>query len=349
MDISLCMIVKNEEKNLDKCLALASGYFSEIVIVDTGSNDKTKEISQKYTDKVYYFEWCDDFAKARNYAISLTSKDWILTLDADEFITEINTDTIEKFIGKDERKIGRLKRINFFDSSLGTQKYIERVNRLFNKKYFKYLGIIHEQLVALDGSGYETEHIDITLDHTGYKRNVLIDTSKAERNIKLLNIAVSERPHDPYLHYQLGKSYYISKDYQNACQCFETALSMSIDFSLEYVVDLVQSYGYALINCGYYENALELVRYIDYYSNLTDFNFLIALIYLNNGKLEQAYSFFTKCLSMNEGSIEGLNSFLPNYNIGVIFECLGYKEKAAEHYSLCGSYQPALNRLKQLQ
>ena len=90
ISISLCMIVKNEEQVLNRCLASVAALMDEIIIVDTGSTDRTKEIAAQYTDKIYDFTWCDDFAAARNYAFSLASKEYIYAPDADEYLDDIN-------------------------------------------------------------------------------------------------------------------------------------------------------------------------------------------------------------------------------------------------------------------
>lgn len=92
--ISLCMIVKNEEKILDRCLACVADLVDEIIIVDTGSEDRTKEIAAGYTDKIYDFKWVNDFAAARNYAFSKATKEYIYSADADEVLDEANR---EKF------------------------------------------------------------------------------------------------------------------------------------------------------------------------------------------------------------------------------------------------------------
>lgn len=88
--ISLCMIVKNEEKNLDRCLSCLADLMDEIIVVDTGSTDRTKEIARKYTDRIYDFEWTDDFAAARNFAFSKASMEYIYSADADEVLDEEN-------------------------------------------------------------------------------------------------------------------------------------------------------------------------------------------------------------------------------------------------------------------
>ena len=86
--VSLCMIVKNEEAVIGRCLESVQGMVDEIIIVDTGSEDRTKEIVERYTDKIYDFSWRDDFAAARNYSFSLASGDFILWLDADDVILQ---------------------------------------------------------------------------------------------------------------------------------------------------------------------------------------------------------------------------------------------------------------------
>ncbi|MGR5962053.1 glycosyltransferase family 2 protein [Bacillus paranthracis] len=84
--MSACLIVKNEEDMLGKCLQSLRGYIDDIVVVDTGSTDMTKEIAKEFTDKVYDFKWMNDFAVARNFATSKASGEWILAIDADECV-----------------------------------------------------------------------------------------------------------------------------------------------------------------------------------------------------------------------------------------------------------------------
>ena len=90
LPVSVCMIVKNEEKKLSRCLESVKPYGFEIVIVDTGSQDKTCEVASHFTDKIFHFAWCDDFSAARNYSLEMASNDWILMLDADEVIENLD-------------------------------------------------------------------------------------------------------------------------------------------------------------------------------------------------------------------------------------------------------------------
>lgn len=346
MKISLCMIVKNEEELLAECLEPIVPHMSEIIIVDTGSTDRTKEIARQFTDQIYNFAWCNDFAAARNFSISKAANDWILVLDADEKVIEFDLDFPAWLTTVDELTVGRIKRINRLEDKWGSAVNTERVNRLFNKQWFHYEGIIHEQIVRKNSDkAYKTTPVGITVDHVGYIKEVVSRTSKLTRNISLLKEAISAAPHDPYLHYQLGKSYYMAKDYQQAHDSFQTALSQPVNFAYEYVQDLIESYGYALINTERYQQALVLEQYHVYYQNSPDFNFLLGLIYMNNAQFSKAVESFLRCTGMKEGKMQGVNSYLANYNIAVIYEILGYTKEATAYYQQCGDYPLAKNRL----
>ena len=346
--LSLCMIVKNEGENLKNCLSKVKAYVNEIIIVDTGSTDNTKAVASEFTDKIYNFKWCNDFSKARNYSIDKASNDWILVLDADEFVTDYVEDSVAAFIRKtlNKSKAGRIKRISMMQDLNEKKKYTEKVNRLFNRKYFHYEGIIHEQLVSLKGEPYDTEILEITTEHIGYTKEALNRTEKLKRNIDLLKVVVKDNPEDPYIYFQLGKSYFMMKDYKTSSLYFEKALSYKLDFRLEYVEDLIETYGYSLINSGRYKDALILENCAHVYEKFPDYQFLMGIIYMNNAKFTQAVTHFLECTKFRYANIEGITTYLSYYNIGVTYDVLGFREKAIEYYGMCGNYEPARKRLK---
>ena len=110
--ISLCMIVKNEEAVLARCLDSLKGLMDEIIIVDTGSTDRTKEIARQYTALVYDFSWCDDFAAAKNFAISKATNPYVMILDSDEFLENIDIQKLEHQIKEQPYAVGRICRRN---------------------------------------------------------------------------------------------------------------------------------------------------------------------------------------------------------------------------------------------
>lgn len=348
--LTLCMIVKNEEENLRNCLSKVIDLVDEIIIVDTGSTDNTKNIALEFTDKVYDYDWSNDFAAARNFSVSKASNNWILVLDADEYVNKFSKDTIYFFINdkRNEKVVGRIERIDILEDGSGDKRYIERISRLLNKKYFQYEGTIHEQIVSKDGKAYNTVSVDITAYHIGYTKEVVNKTNKLKRNKEMLIRALEGKPKDPYLYFQLGKTNYMMKDYDTSCSCFEKALTYQLDSRLEYVEDLVETYGYALINSNRFSEAMKVVDYSRFYRNNADFNFLLGLIYMNNAKFQQAVESFLECTRFPNGKMEGITTFLPYYNIGVIYEVLGHREQAIEYYKLCGEYGSAKERLNQL-
>ncbi len=344
--ISLCMIVKNEEINLSKCLAIIKDKIDEIIIVDTGSTDKTKEIAKNYTNRVFDFAWCDDFAMARNFSISMAENDWILVLDADEVVNFFNKKTVNKLIATNEKVVGRIKIINTFENKDGKKRLPERVRRFFNRKYFKYEGIIHEQIVGIKGEPYDTLDLEIVADHIGYENEVLNRTNKIDRNKNLLQKAILAKNNDSYLYFQLGKTFFMEKNYVEAKVNFETAIKLGVQTKYEFVQDLIESYGYTLINLKKYDKALVLKKYEEAYKNRPDFNFVMGLIYMNNAMFQDAVSKFLQCQNNRQCNVEGVNSYLANYNIGVIYECLGMTNEAEKYYRKCGNYELALNRLR---
>ena len=159
ISISVCMIVKNEEKILARCLDSLKGIADEMVIVDTGSTDRTKEIAQTYTDKIYDFEWIDDFSAARNYAFSKATKEYVYMADADEVIDEENR---RRFLLLKEMLSSEVEIVQmYYDNQLDKGTVYN-----FNKEYrpklykrvrqFRFEDPIHEA-VRLDPVIYNSE------------------------------------------------------------------------------------------------------------------------------------------------------------------------------------------------
>jgi len=134
-----------------------------------------------------------------------------------------------------------------------------------------------------------------------------------------------------------------------ACYYFEKVLSAGVDTTVGYSYNLVECYGYALINTGHYEKALRLRdTFASAYEDNVQFRFLSAHIYQNNGMFLEAVEMYESCIGVETFDEKGLNSFLSYYNIGVILECVGMIEDAVAMYENCGDYEPAKLRLAEL-
>ena len=350
--IYICMIVKNEEQYIEKCLQGLKPLGYEIVVVDTGSTDKTKEIVAWYTDKLYDFAWINDFSAARNYSIEKAQNDYVLVIDSDEITVDFDKEQLEFLVKKNPKAIGRLTRINEFTRKGHLFHGHERVSRLFNRRYYQYEGIIHEQIVAKEGENTYYD-IPLTAEHYGYEGNLEIRKRKTKRNIELLELQLVqeklEAPDNvPYTLYQLGKSYYMQEDYKKANEYFAEALYFDLDPRLDYVQDMVESYGNSLLEAEEYEIALGLLGVYEEFSNSTDFIFLCALIYMNNGYFKEAIQEFEKAVTRTNFKMEGVNGYLAWYNMGVIYECTGNIEEAKECYQKAVPYELAIEGLNRL-
>lgn len=138
----------------------------------------------------------------------------------------------------------------------------------------------------------------------------------------------------------------MEKDYNNACDFFSKGLSFDLEPKLEYVIDMVETYGYAMLNCVKVQEALSYTSIYDVFGNSADFKFLMGLIYMKNAMFDEAVNEFQKAAEYKESRVEGTNSYLAYYNIGVIYECLGNIGKAQEYYKKCNGYSKAVERLK---
>lgn len=186
ISISLCMIVKNEEDVLERCLTSVNEIVDEIIVVDTGSTDCTKEIAHQFTDKVYDFEWINDFSAARNYAFSKATKDYILWLDADDVIEKASKDRFLKLKNELSLEVDSvlMKYHLTFDQN-DNPIYSTQRNRLVKReKQFKWIGAVHEYLEVYGN----VMHSEIGIRHNKIKshtdRNLRIFSERFKNNEK---------------------------------------------------------------------------------------------------------------------------------------------------------------------
>lgn len=346
--ISVCIITKNECDNLDVCLSRLAPYGFELVVIDTGSTDDTKKIAAKYTSHIYDFEWCDDFAAARNFAISKASNDYILMIDTDEFITSLDLEKLKQLIRSHPDQVGRIHRKNYFVNDNKEMTSNEMIARFFPKSLYHYEGRIHEQVVYIDNTetAIPTYEAPIYIDHVGYTGDLESHKAKSLRNIHILLAELDEKGEDPYILYQLGKSYYYMQDYPSAISYFNKALELPLDLKLEYVNNMIVLFGYSLLNLKLFQDAMMLEGVYDDFSRNADFLFVMALIYMNNGRFNEAVQTFLQATTIPSCSVEGVNSSLAFYNVGVIYECLEDKAHALSYYKKAGNYSPALEGIK---
>ena len=206
LKLSVCLIVKNEEKFLGQCLTSVRDFASQIVIVDTGSTDRTVEIAKEFGAEIHAFAWCDDFSAARNAALEHATGDWVLMLDADEELSAEGREKLKQAMDDPAVIAWRLPIVDVGREADGCS-YVPRFYR--NAPGLFYVGRVHEQVfssieVRRAEWGLDNRIGDATLIHHGYTAELTRDRNKVERNLKLLERAVDELPDEPHLLMNLG-------------------------------------------------------------------------------------------------------------------------------------------------
>ena len=199
--LSVCVIARNEERFLGQCLASVRGLADQIVVVDTGSSDRTIEIAREHGAEVFHFQWCDDFSAARNAALEHATCDWVLALDADEQLPADSHEPLRQLMQDKSAIAWRLPITDVGREDEGCS-YVPRLFR--NASALFYVGRIHEQIfssleVRRQQWGLENRLGNAPLRHHGYCREVVKDRDKVQRNLRLLEQAVAEMPDEPNL------------------------------------------------------------------------------------------------------------------------------------------------------
>lgn len=218
MTISVCMIVKNEEEVLERCLSCITSFADEIIIVDTGSTDKTKEIALKFTPFVYDFEWIDDFAAARNFSFSKATKNFCMWLDADDIITQENQLKLIELKKNllDNIEVVMMPYHTSFDAQGNVTFSYYRERMVKNNKGYLWAGRIHEVIHKIKNVAYEEiaveHHKEVVKDPN---RNLRIFESMIQNGENLDARGMYYYGRELYYHQQYAKSIQILLEFLN--------------------------------------------------------------------------------------------------------------------------------------
>lgn len=346
------MIVKNEGRSLQKCLARAKNLVDEIYITDTGSTDQTIEIAEKFHAHISHFEWIGDFAAARNYALAQSPCDWNLILDADEYLMSGKKKDIQRFIERGGY-VGAIQRQDSYRETNGEISKSHTYATRLMPKGTSYEGRVHEQVI----SDLPIAPLPLIFEHDGY-----LQDGKGERNLEILLQELNETPEDPYILYQVSRTLWLMKDHERADKYFEEFYRLTPEAGTGYRTGGVISYIYNLLELKKYEKGFEIIElekerlapYADYH--FTCGTFYTQAIFSDVQRyvsylplIEQSYQ---RCLEIGEvpehEGVLGNGSFKAAYNLGVWFEVNGDAKKALNYYRMAQAkgYQPAKERIK---
>ncbi|MDO7906568.1 glycosyltransferase [Paenibacillus sp. JX-17] len=320
--ISLCMIVKDEEKVLERCIESARNLVDEIIVVDTGSSDRTLEIAQKYTDKIYHFEWIQDFSAARNYSIRQATSDYILVLDADEYL-DGSANLKEDISSEKDFYIMKIQNHNS-DERIFTHSAI----RLFaNDPRFFYKNRLHEHLNVTDPeleNQLSRGDARTLIQHTGYFEEVMLEKDKSNRNYSLMKTEVEENP-TGYNLYNMGKVLMNMEKYEDAIEYFQKAFPLA--HGRMFQPELLSRLGFCLLMLSEYEQGIKVMNdAVQLYPEDVDIRSMQARLYMEGGYVQDAEKALLQCLEIGDQGVsvtEGSGSYMARYLLSKLYEQQG--------------------------
>lgn len=338
--ISLCMIVKNEERVLARCLNSALRAVDEIITVDTGSTDKTKEIAARYSDKVFDFEWCDDFSAARNFAFSKAERDYILWLDADDVLLPPDLEKLIDLKRSAEKSVNAFyMRYNTAFDELGNPTFWYYRERLIkNNAGLKWRGRVHEAIACPQ----PVEYCDIAVTHKSVK------TEYSNRNLLIYEkqLALGE-PFSPRDEFYYGRELYYNKQYEKAASVLEKFLQSGRGW-LENNIEACRVCAHSKKALGDFGGALSALLGAFFYAPArAEICCDIGNLFLEQRQYDKALFWFRSALSLNENAEKGgfvnadSHGFLPAIGLCVCYDALGDYESAEKYNEIAGGYRPA--------
>lgn len=343
MKISLCMIVKNEEKNILNCLDRALEVVDEAIIVDTGSTDKTKELlEERYAQdsrvKIIEHIWEDDFSKARNKSLEYASGDWILVLDADERIF-CNRERLEGFLGSRKDRVYIIPIYNVIDRDNIT--ITSTMIRIFKNDNPSYKGAIHEQILV-DGKAFMADKIEgdiCKIYHYGYTEIVFKEKAKQDRNMDIIRTEIEQDPENPFHRYNKGVMEMIKGNADIAIDDFIKSHELTNKKRMAFHNDLIMRVIQCMMIEKRYKKAIEFIKAVaedPFIGQIPDIYYYCGIAYVNMKNYSSAIKYFKKAIDKGEyekgTSKYGAGSFLPKIEWAKVLLFQKKKDAAIEKY-----------------
>lgn len=336
MTWSLAMIVKNEETVLARCLDSVEGIFDEIIIVDTGSTDYTIPIAKNYTDKIYHFEWVNDFSKARNYAFSKATCDFIMWLDADDYFTPENREKLLEFKTSFDTTVDAvyMKYHIGYDTDGNPTITSKRERLLRREANFKWAEPVHE-CITVAGRAISSE---IAVSHGDNKR----DAAHSTRNLTIYEAQETLTDRGVFYYARELKTH---QRYKDAIVQFEKFLTDGRGWKEDNIRAC-----YDLFDCyNAIEDSLTGVKFLFqsflYANPRAETCCKIGHYFLGNDNLHQAVYWYDLALHPNtheEGGFfnKDFTDYIPTIQLCVLFDKMGLHEKAYEYHLKTKAMKP---------
>ncbi len=337
MTISLCMIVKNEEAMLPRCLDSVLHIVDEIVIIDTGSTDRTVEIAESYGAKVFSYPWDGSFSNARNYGIARATMDWIFIMDADAEFESQDTGMLRDMTSEAATATAYYcKMLSYVGDVPELDNVISNLSICLVRNHmgYRFSGDIHEQMSCSDPAAKTVTAItDMRVYHYGYLNSAVRSQNKRERNMALIQKELEKNPDNAFMLYNLGNEYFAQLDVKAAYDSYLKSyahMDPQIAYSSRLILRLVTC-------CDLLGKTAEQVKYINEglarYPRFTDLEFIRASMWMQKERYFAAIRSFKKCLAMGESplilsNITGVGTFRAAHMLFQIYHNLGSPQSA---------------------
>lgn len=328
--ISLCMIVKNEEHTLSQCLGSISDIVDEIIIVDTGSTDKTVEIAKEWTSHVYKIPWTFHFAKARNTSFQYATQEYILWLDADDILQETAQKKLKQLKQSLNSTIDAVSMKYEIKTKIGKEQ-TQRIRLVKREAGFQWEGIVHEDLQRKKQYTYFAS--DIVITHTKTKQ------TSPRRNIELYQRALQQE-HIFTLqdHFHYAKENLLEKEYKTAEQHFNMCLAFEeLPQTSRMVVYHQLATCYGLTNQIEKEHDITL-QALALDTPYPPFSCRMGEHFLRQGNIEAAIFWYTIAHQQKPSARyawmvdqSAFYTWVPHQQLAYCYEQLGEHKKAKKH------------------
>ncbi|MFN8455267.1 MAG: glycosyltransferase [Anaerolineae bacterium] len=306
--VSLCMIVKNEEQDLAACLESVGDFAGEIIIVDTGSTDRTVEIARAFGAQVKHFTWIDDFAAARNESIREASGEWIFWMDADDRLSPDNLNRLKQALVSGQAEVYQCRVVSPAASGNGVNATGLHF-RLFRNHvglWFQYP--LHEDLkLSAAQPAVSVAHTNITITHTGYNVSQEALQAKARRNLAIIETCLAADLHNRRWQHHRAVALSLLGEFQEAAKMYEAAIAQPPS-NLSWEVDVYQAHislVAAYVNLNRLQLAqLALQRALNLFPQRRHLAIVAGMFYLDQDQPEQALAEFERAQELPADSDE---------------------------------------------
>lgn len=337
--ISLCMIVKNEEMHIARCLDSIAGLVEEIIIVDTGSTDRTVEIVSDYTSKVYSYPWTDDFSDARNYSFSKASMDYCMWLDADDILQETEKDKflqLKQSLSSDTDIVMMKYNTAFDEAGMPSFSYF-RERWIRNSSKYRWIGAVHE-VIPPNG---KVLYSDIAICHKK------ISAGNPDRNLKIYQKMLAEgKLFDARQQYYYGRELYYHRQYREAVSVFEQFLD-SPEGWIENKIEACSICAECYSQLGEEDSALmTLLRSMSFDLPRAELCCDIGKYFLEHGNYRNAIYWYKTALHIQKNEYSGgfvlpdCYDYIPFLQLCVCYDKMGNQQKAKEYNEKAGACKP---------